>query len=89
MMERKNKVATVKMEKMDGPGGKAVLEAARVVVVVRGGTAEAGRQQRTHGGSPKVPWRGGQAGRRGCPDVEPASGGRWEDVKNGVKAVDD
>lgn len=29
MMERKNKVATVKMEKMDGPGGKAVLEAAR------------------------------------------------------------
>lgn len=26
----------------------------------------------------------GQAGRQGCPDVEPASGERWEDVKNGI-----
>lgn len=83
-MERKNKVATVKMEKMEGPAGKAVLEAARGVVVVQGSTVEAGRQQSTHGGSLKVLWQGGQAGRQGCPDVEPASGGRWEDAKNGI-----
>lgn len=84
------------MEKMERPGGKAVLEAARGVVG-QGSTAEAGRQQSTHGGSPKVLWHSeamesgmeGQAGRQGCPDVEPASGERWEDVKNGIKAVDD
>lgn len=29
----------------------------------------------------------GQAGRQGCPDVEPASGGRWEEVKNEIEAV--
>lgn len=52
-----------------------------------GSTAEAGRQQSTHGGSLKELWRGGQAGRQGCPDTELASGGRWEDVKDGIKAV--
>jgi hypothetical protein len=42
-MKRKNKVAAVKMEKMEGPGGKAVLQAARGVAG-QGSTAEAGRQ---------------------------------------------
>lgn len=72
-MKRKNKVTAVKMEKMEGPRGKAVLQAARGVAGP-GSTAEAGRQQSTHGGSSKVLRQGGQAGRPGGPGAEPAGG---------------
>lgn len=59
-MKRKNQVATVKMENMEGPGGKAVLQAARGVVG-QGSTAGAGRQQSAHGG-PKVLWQEAEQG---------------------------